>query len=126
MGIAGIYTELDDNVFTVSLITTLANDYFKKIHNKKNNLGEYRMPLVLDASDECDWLDTNLQIEQVNELLSSFTNKEFEKNLLEEIKIFDSNYEKKYIYFVNKFDEKIKLLTNSELSSMSNFTNYYK
>ena len=70
------------------------------------------------------FIDVKLLEEE--EKLINMKKLEFEKNLLEEIKIFDSNYEKKYIYFVNKFDEKIKLLTNSELSSMSNFTNYYK
>ncbi|MCF8273096.1 MAG: SOS response-associated peptidase [Flavobacteriaceae bacterium] len=75
---AGIYTELDDDLYTVSLITTLANDFFKEIHNKKNRQGEFRMPLILDERDEVDWLDTNLSIQQVNELLFTFTNKEFE------------------------------------------------
>ena len=101
MGIAGIYTELDEHVFTVSLITTLANDYFKNIHNKKNNLGEYRMPLVLDESDECDWLDTNLQIEQVNELLSSFTNKEFESYTVSK-DVMNSHVNSNYSNILNK------------------------
>lgn len=51
---------------------------------------------------------------------------EFEKNLFEEIKIFDNNYEKKYLYFINKFDETIKILTKNELNSMSNYSNYFK
>ena len=68
----------------------------------------------------------NVKLLEEEEVLINKKKLEFEKNLLEEIKIFDSNYEKKYIYFVNKFDEKIKHLTNSELGSMSNFINYYK
>lgn len=51
---------------------------------------------------------------------------EFEKNLFEEIKIFDNNYEKKYLYFINKFDETIKILTKNELNSMNNYSNYFK
>lgn len=51
---------------------------------------------------------------------------EFEKNLFEEIKIFDNSYEKKYLYFINKFDETIKILTKDELKSMSKFSNYFK
>jgi len=51
---------------------------------------------------------------------------EFEKNLLDEIKIFDNNYEKKYLYFISKFDETIKLLTKNELDSMKNYSNYFK
>ncbi|MGE5944080.1 MAG: SOS response-associated peptidase [Flavobacteriales bacterium] len=75
---AGIYTELDDGLYTATLITTLANDYFKQIHNKKNNKGQYRMPLVLDENDEADWLDANLSFQEVNELLFTFTHHEFE------------------------------------------------
>jgi len=77
MGIAGIYTELDDGLYTVSLITTRANDYFSRIHNKKNKHGEYRMPLILDESDEIDWLDPDIPLQQAMELLFTFTNKEF-------------------------------------------------
>ncbi|WP_053971140.1 SOS response-associated peptidase [Mangrovimonas sp. ST2L15] len=75
---AGIYTELDDDIYTVSLITTVANDFFKEIHNKKNKHGEYRMPLILDEKDEIDWLDPDLPFQEVMELLFSFTNKDFE------------------------------------------------
>lgn len=51
---------------------------------------------------------------------------EFERNLFEEIKIFDMTYEKKYLYFSNKFDDIMKILTKAELNSMSNYCNYYK
>ncbi len=51
---------------------------------------------------------------------------EFEKNLFEEIKIFDNSYEKKYLYFINKFDETVKLLTKDELNSLTKFSNYFK
>jgi len=103
MGIAGIYTELEEHVFTVSLITTLANDYFKKIHNKKNNLGEYRMPLILDERDEFDWLDTHSQIQQVNDLLSSFTNKEFQSYTVSK-DVMNSHVKSDYSDILNKVD----------------------
>jgi putative SOS response-associated peptidase YedK len=75
---AGIYTELYDDLYTASIITTLANPFFKEIHNKKNRLGEYRMPLVLDEKDEFEWLNTNLNEAQIRELLFTFTSEEFE------------------------------------------------
>ena len=50
---------------------------------------------------------------------------EFEKNLFEEIKIFDSNYEGKFLYFINKFDETIKILTKKELNSLNGYINYF-
>lgn len=39
-----------------SIITTEANDLFKRIHNTPNTLGSYRMPLVLNKEDEYEWL----------------------------------------------------------------------
>ena len=78
MGIAGIYSKIYDGIYTVSLITTKANSYFEGIHNKKNKFGEYRMPLVLDASAEKKWLNSTLPFQEVNSLLSSFTNKKFQ------------------------------------------------
>lgn len=103
MGIAGIYTKLEDNAFTVSLITTLANDYFKKIHNKKNKHGEYRMPLVLDERDELDWLDPNLPIQQVNTLLTSFTNKQFEAYAVSK-DVMNSHKNSNYPSIINKVE----------------------
>lgn len=103
MGIAGIYTELDEHVLTVSLITTLATDYFKKIHNKKNTFGEYRMPLVLDERDELDWLNTNLKMEQVNKLFSSFTNKEFESYPVSK-EVMNAHINSNYAHILNKVD----------------------
>lgn len=103
MGIAGIYTELEEHVYTVSLITTLANDDFKKIHNKKNTLGEYRMPLILNESDELDWLDPNLEMQQVNELLNSFTKKEFESFTVSK-EVMNSHINSNYSDILNKVD----------------------
>lgn len=75
---AGIYTKTVDNSYTSSIITTIANPFFKEIHNKTNRLGEYRMPLVLDKKDELEWLNPNLSETQIRELLFTFTSEEFE------------------------------------------------
>ncbi|CAL2094514.1 SOS response-associated peptidase [Tenacibaculum sp. 190524A02b] len=74
---AGVYTELDDGLYTATIITTKANDYFASVHNKKKN-GSFRMPLVLDQYNEIDWLSGDLNEGDVDELLFSFTKKEFE------------------------------------------------
>jgi len=69
---AGIYTKLEEDSYTVSLVTTEANDLFAKIHNNKK-----RMPLVLDEQFHSDWL-SDLNQKQVLELVDSgFTNEEF-------------------------------------------------
>jgi len=78
MGIAAIYSKTYDGIYTVSLITTTANSYFEEIHNKKNKYDEYRMPLILDEGVEKKWLNSSLPIQDVNSLLSSFTNKKFQ------------------------------------------------
>jgi putative SOS response-associated peptidase YedK len=75
---AGIYSELDDGLFTASIITTEANPLFKEIHNSPNKLGSYRMPLILDEKDEFEWLNPNLNEAQIKEILFTFTSKEFE------------------------------------------------
>lgn len=94
--------------------------FFKNtIKSNKENLRNYQ------TNKNRDILINEKLLEQEEKLINK-KKLEFEKNLLEEIKIFDGNYERKYVYFINKFDEKIKLLTNLELKSMSNYTNYYK
>ncbi|AEH02130.1 SOS response-associated peptidase [Lacinutrix sp. 5H-3-7-4] len=70
---AGIYSELDDGLYTASIITTIANDFMKGIHNKPSRQGDYRMPLILDKSNEDDWLNGNLSIDSIRELLFTFT-----------------------------------------------------
>jgi len=73
---AGIYSELDDDLFTASIITVEANNQFKKIHNKPNKNGSYRMPLIVDESQEHKWLSSKLNNDNIDELLFSFTSKE--------------------------------------------------
>lgn len=50
---------------------------------------------------------------------------EFEKNLLEEIKFFDNIYETKYLYFIHKFNEIVKITTKNEFESMSYYSNLF-
>lgn len=74
--LAGVYTELDDGLYTASIITVDANPFFAKIHNKKKE-GTFRMPLILDEKDESDWLSNDLNETAINEMLFSFTSKPF-------------------------------------------------
>ncbi len=70
---AGLYTALDDENFTTSIITVPANDLFETIHNEKK-----RMPLVLDDQFINDWIDSSLNQKQVEELIRiGFTNDTF-------------------------------------------------
>jgi len=62
---AGIYNEIKSDYFNVSIITTSANPFFEKIHNKKK-----RMPLVLDPNMEGEWLNDTLSKDQVKEILN--------------------------------------------------------
>lgn len=69
---AGIYSEIDTTLFTCSIITTEANDFFAEIHNVKK-----RMPLVLDEHLIDTWFD-DLNDSQLNEVMrTGFTNKRF-------------------------------------------------
>ncbi|WP_026754752.1 SOS response-associated peptidase [Sediminibacter sp. Hel_I_10] len=70
---AGLYNDLDSELFTATILTTEANDFFAGVHNKKK-----RMPLVLDENYLQDWLDTGRSEQSVNELMATgFTNNEF-------------------------------------------------
>lgn len=70
---AGLYTNLDDDLYTATILTTEANDFFAEIHNKKK-----RMPLILDEDLYEDWLDDGLSDQALNELMAfGFTNKSF-------------------------------------------------
>lgn len=70
---AGLYNELDADSFSATILTTDANDFFAKIHNKKK-----RMPLVLDSNFYLDWLDDGLNQQQLNEIMAvGFTGEEF-------------------------------------------------
>lgn len=71
---AGIYSEIENGDLSCSILTTEANDFFSEIHNKKK-----RMPLIIDDSFTTDWLQSNLNDSQIEELMkSSFTQKKFE------------------------------------------------
>ncbi|WP_028375625.1 SOS response-associated peptidase [Leeuwenhoekiella sp. MAR_2009_132] len=70
---AGLFTPIDDELFTTTIITVPANDLFEKIHNEKK-----RMPLVLDDQFTENWIDPTLNQNQVNELMKTgFTNSTF-------------------------------------------------
>ncbi|CAZ98733.1 SOS response-associated peptidase [Zobellia galactanivorans] len=71
---AGLYTELDDDFFSCSILTMPANEQFSKIHNQKK-----RQPLILDESFETDWLRPDLTSNGITELMKvGFTTKEIE------------------------------------------------
>ncbi len=70
---AGIYNEIQEDAYTASIITTEANEFFAKVHNKRK-----RMPLVLDETFVDEWLSDGLNDSQLNELLAvGFTRDEF-------------------------------------------------
>jgi putative SOS response-associated peptidase YedK len=70
---AGLYNDLDVELYTATILTVEANAFFAEIHNKKK-----RMPLVIDEQYYKDWLDADMSATMVNELIAtSFTNKEF-------------------------------------------------
>lgn len=69
---AGLYSELENDSFTATILTVEANEFFAEVHNKRK-----RMPLVLDKYHYEDWLD-NLSYSELNELMATgFTNKKF-------------------------------------------------
>lgn len=69
---AGLYTKLDEELYTTTIVTVEANETFEIVHNNKR-----RMPLVLDSNYENDWI-SNLNKNQVNEIVNSgFTSSEF-------------------------------------------------
>jgi|TARA_R110000823_G_scaffold185666_1_gene318093 putative SOS response-associated peptidase YedK len=70
---AGIYSEIGIDLYSCSIITTEANDFFSEIHNVKK-----RMPLVLDEGLKDEWLNDGLKQNQVEEIMQNgFTSKEF-------------------------------------------------
>tara|TARA_R110002020_G_scaffold318905_7_gene534546 strand:- start:5051 stop:5782 length:732 start_codon:yes stop_codon:yes gene_type:complete len=62
---AGLCTNLDDELYSASIITVSANDQFEKIHNKKK-----RMPLVLDDQFLGNWIEEGLSQNQIKELMN--------------------------------------------------------
>ncbi|AXG68187.1 putative SOS response-associated peptidase YedK [Kordia sp. SMS9] len=76
---AGIYNHLEDDIYTASILTTTANDYFKRVHNNPNRQGQYRMPIILDKSEEIEWLNPDLKEGDIKEqMMFSFTKEDFE------------------------------------------------
>ncbi len=70
---AGLYNELDDELFTASILTVEANEFFSEVHNIKK-----RMPLVLADDLYEDWLDDGMSQQAINELMAfGFTSEEF-------------------------------------------------
>ena len=70
---AGLYNEFDDDLFTTTIITIEANEFFSEVHNKKK-----RMPLVLAEDLYDDWLDEGINSQTLNELMAfGFTSNEF-------------------------------------------------
>ncbi|MBO0355904.1 SOS response-associated peptidase [Flagellimonas aurea] len=71
---AGLYSELDDDLYSCTIITMPANEQFEQIHNQKK-----RQPLILDQHWEEDWLLPDLHEPGIKELMkSAFTTKEIE------------------------------------------------
>lgn len=70
---AGVYTELDSDTYSCSILTTEANAFFAEIHNVKK-----RMPLVLDEELHAEWCNGDLNENNVLELMKhGFTSKDF-------------------------------------------------
>ncbi|MDT0646338.1 SOS response-associated peptidase family protein [Zunongwangia sp. F260] len=63
---AGIYNEYKPDYWNVSLITREANSLFAEIHNKKK-----RMPLVLDPDFEGEWINPDLDDNDIQEVLAT-------------------------------------------------------
>ncbi|MFO7934312.1 MAG: SOS response-associated peptidase [Bacteroidales bacterium] len=69
---AGLYDRWRDpvegtQISTFSIITTRANPLLEKIHNTKK-----RMPAILDAESEADWIKDDLSPDQSRQLLIPF------------------------------------------------------
>lgn len=70
---AGLYSEMDEFVYSCTIITKEANDFFAEIHNAKK-----RMPLVLDEGLKEEWFEEGLSDNQITELMfNGFTGKDF-------------------------------------------------
>ncbi|WP_282017752.1 SOS response-associated peptidase [Salegentibacter mishustinae] len=84
---AGIYNEFDEEYWNVSLVTTEANDFFEKVHNKKK-----RMPLVLDPAFEGEWLREDLSDKGILDLVNhGFIKEEFKSHSVANIYKRDIN-----------------------------------
>lgn len=63
LALAGIYTVIDTYI-TFTILTKSASPLFEKIHNLKK-----RQPMILSLEDSKNWLDNNLETNQVSEFL---------------------------------------------------------
>jgi putative SOS response-associated peptidase YedK len=71
---AGIYNGHQNGVFSCSIITKKANSFMAEIHNSKK-----RMPLILDASFQKEWINPSLSKKNITEIIEKgFMTKEFE------------------------------------------------
>jgi len=71
----GIYSELekDTNLYTCSILTMEANEFFSEVHNVKK-----RQPFVIDEDLHDEWFNDELSKENVLELIKhGFTSKKF-------------------------------------------------
>ncbi|SDM65632.1 SOS response-associated peptidase [Kriegella aquimaris] len=101
---AGLYSQIDDEVYSCTIITVEANDFFAEVHNKKK-----RMPLVLDEEFEEEWLRNDLSRPHIEELMRvGFTTKEFEAYSVTR-NLYKPNYER-------NTPEAIKFVDYSELN----------
>ncbi|WP_370174350.1 SOS response-associated peptidase [Leeuwenhoekiella palythoae] len=67
---AGLFNKLDEELYTVTILTLDANATMAQIHNAKK-----RMPLILDEQFTDSWIDPTLNEKQIKDLINvSFTN----------------------------------------------------
>ena len=67
---AGLFNKIEEDLYTVTILTLDANETMAKIHNAKK-----RMPLILDEQFQEHWIDPDLNENQIKELINvSFTN----------------------------------------------------
>lgn len=75
-GMAGLYADwthpkTNENIRAYAIITTSPNDVMKDIHN--------RMPVILEKSDEDDWLNPdNVEVENMVKYLKPFSHNDLE------------------------------------------------
>lgn len=60
---AGLYTEIDEDFYSCTILTMPANEQFEVIHNNKK-----RQPIVLNSTFENDWLDEHLHDPVIKEI----------------------------------------------------------
>lgn len=67
---AGLFNKIEEDLYTVTILTLDANATMAQIHNAKK-----RMPLILDEQFTDSWIDPTLNEKQIKDLINvSFTN----------------------------------------------------